>query len=597
MRAKQTKRVVWLAAGLGLTILAFSGWTVGSGHGAPPGDPAGPPARVESQPGKAKAPDAGRDREKASAPTGGGYSPPPEKTLGVRENAEHFPAKGATSPPQGAAAQAQPDVSGDVRPDGPDNAQQKARSGFRSAGQTDPSAGGPVETPGVWPPSPSIPPSPVTPSASFPGPERPEKLPVQGSDDGWILGVIWVGLGVLAVVVLVLWRFLRMMQEKNDTMLRVLASNVEKNQYVERKVLDAVMDTKKLRQEVENRYEEMGESMAKSPNDLARAVIQNGLIEVLHGPDQELRAVLASVMRGALADVLTREQGNALLAAPPIQDLYQRLARLEQQADSTPFPATPPPGDAAAPPAGVLDQDRLAAAVLRLSAETERQVLQKTWLALVQGDPGFNKRFFMAMNPRTDPHQAGMETVLALADGLKDRERLGALAAKTVEPVRRLMENIQKIKEYTDIKNASLDEVSRERLEDLREANIYLGLLRCSEAARDPLRLDFQDWLTDNFPRFADAFYREYQLAVRQGAAVGLDVSRKQVERLLESVGLRVVEITLGRTVFDNRLHMARSTAKDPSMPDGTIAGVIRNGFERVEGGLTQQAEVIVNRI
>ena len=134
-------------------------------------------------------------------------------------------------------------------------------------------------------------------------------------------------------------------------------------------------------------------------------------------------------------------------------------------------------------------------------------------------------------------------------------------------------------------------------LETLREANQFLSVLLYSDQAREALRLDFPAWLADQFPRFADAFYREYQSARLRRAPEALEEPRRLVDRLLEAVGLRVVDISLGRTAFDSRLHLGRSTTNDPAMPDGAVASVIRNGFERLDGSLAQQAEVIVNRI
>jgi molecular chaperone GrpE (heat shock protein) len=66
---------------------------------------------------------------------------------------------------------------------------------------------------------------------------------------------------------------------------------------------------------------------------------------------------------------------------------------------------------------------------------------------------------------------------------------------------------------------------------------------------------------------------------------------------VLEDVNLRPVVIALGKTRFDEKLHVAKSTVRDNSIPDGTIASVIRNGFEKIGVGTIQMPEVIVNRL
>jgi len=242
-----------------------------------------------------------------------------------------------------------------------------------------------------------------------------------------------------------------------------------------------------------------------------------------------------------------------------------------------------------------VDSEAMLSQLQLVAAQSELRILQKTWKELFNTD-GMKGLFNLAFKHKEQPEYKLTRGVLTLADNLAGVDGMGSSITKIVEPVRRYLVTLGKLEECTKLKNTV--QVGGEQLDALREANLYLGILFNYDQARESIGLDFQTWLANHFPRLADEFYREYQSAKHQNRADAFEAPKQQVDDILgNSLNLKVVDISLGRTVFDTRFHVARSTTKVAGMLDGTIASVIKNGFMRSDGAVTQQAEVIVNRI
>lgn len=355
-----------------------------------------------------------------------------------------------------------------------------------------------------------------------------------------------------------------------------------------------------LRQENANLKEALGQCNGENPmgSDKDKKTftmyVKDCLMELLDNDSDPVMDRIRDITKKIAREAIVPELNIAVKASPAIKTLDARLTQMEQQR-GTASPVVPVPrenGQGAGMPPG---QDE---AVLALATQVELRVLEKAWAVLMEGSAGMALQAKNALNPNLNEDFEHIRLALELAAQLEGKERLGAMALKTFEPVRRFLDASQMLGACGRLKVEKSGMASGEILERLREANIYLGLLRFSEQAREPLAFQFHPWLVDQFPRLADTFYREYQTAQRLGTSGPLEQVRPLVDRLLELAGLRLIPIELGRTIFDGRSHIARSTANDPSMPDGTIAGVVKNGFEKSPGGgLAQQAEVIVNRI
>ncbi len=278
-----------------------------------------------------------------------------------------------------------------------------------------------------------------------------------------------------------------------------------------------------------------------------------------------------------------RESVIEVLEAPD-ENIRRMLTGIVEQVAGSAAPLVPAP---------------TAAEVLRVVVDSERRLLEDNWVGLY--DEGDMYKHISDAVIDHHPHLELIEAVRKLAVSLKDMERLGPLADEVAEPLFRYWKACGHLRKIRELRSRSPESQSLGFLDELKKANLFLGTLRFSDHAREVLRLDIPGWTADHFPRLADAFYREYQLAQRREGTVSkpMEDARSLVDTVLSSAKLRVLKILLGRTQFDDRLHMARSTSSDMSMPNGTIAGVIRNGLEKSEGDwvLKRQAEVIVNRI
>jgi len=104
-------------------------------------------------------------------------------------------------------------------------------------------------------------------------------------------------------------------------------------------------------------------------------------------------------------------------------------------------------------------------------------------------------------------------------------------------------------------------------------------------------------WVRERFLDFADSFYHEYQKQLLKNEHQALTEAKSSVTEILQKANIKIIEIELGATQFDSKIHIARSTETNISYPNNVIMRVIRNGFSYISNGkFIQQPEVIVNK-
>ena len=127
----------------------------------------------------------------------------------------------------------------------------------------------------------------------------------------------------------------------------------------------------------------------------------------------------------------------------------------------------------------------------------------------------------------------------------------------------------------------------------------WTQLLTTLSSAETRKILDFEPgkWVRKHFLEFADLFLRKYQQARLDNQSGELEKAYEIVLAVLEKGGVKPLVIELGKTLFDSKCHIARSTAKNDRFLDDAVVGVLRNGFEQSGRGIIQQPEVIINKL
>ena len=133
---------------------------------------------------------------------------------------------------------------------------------------------------------------------------------------------------------------------------------------------------------------------------------------------------------------------------------------------------------------------------------------------------------------------------------------------------------------------------------EVRNSIQLLSRLQSYEDVQRILNFIPGKWIREDFIGFADFFLCEYQKHCFENSKDNnLERALHIVNAALMKGELKAVVIILGETIFDSNHHIARSTANNPDIPDGTISGVIRNGFVQTDGLVYRQPEVIVNKL
>ena len=103
-------------------------------------------------------------------------------------------------------------------------------------------------------------------------------------------------------------------------------------------------------------------------------------------------------------------------------------------------------------------------------------------------------------------------------------------------------------------------------------------------------------WVREQFLSFADEFLIEYQKRQLDNDEEQLNEALEIINNALSKANIEYTKIVLGHTIFDSKIHIARTTTNTPTFPNNAISSVIRNGFRLINGNVIQQPEVIVNR-
>lgn len=323
-------------------------------------------------------------------------------------------------------------------------------------------------------------------------------------------------------------------------------------------------DTRELREDLENIRETLAQvqqevgTLRSKVDRLQRSV---GVFEP--GPDGQS---LAGLVRGLRASLGQQET---------------RLKRVEDAAASA-RQAQPP----AAPELSWADL-----------AAFERDCLRSSWERYQQTELRAADLAERLKDPQDPQLKLIRELLTTLPKAAARDESLKRACDLLLEPVRDFNLLFLRIKRIPElVRDAHSEESPREDVVTLRESLALLEALRNSQGSRERLVFDLKKWGREQFVGFADLFLRVYQQARFDGAGASWEDGYAVVCRVLGVAGLEPIPVELGQTRFDSSQHIGRSTVTRPGMPDGTIAGVVKNGFRQVGGQVVQQPEVIVNR-
>ena len=229
-------------------------------------------------------------------------------------------------------------------------------------------------------------------------------------------------------------------------------------------------------------------------------------------------------------------------------------------------------------------------------ASFERESLRTSWKSYQKAYP---RAADLAARSRTDSRfeLIGSDLLTELPKAVGADEHLKAACASLLEPVRDFYNLSARLSEIPELlRDERPEDDPRRDVARLREKVALLAVLRHGQGGRERLGFDLEKWVREQFLTFADLFLRVYQQARCDGTGAALEEGYVVVCRVLGVAGLEPIAIELGQTRFDSARHIGRSTVSRPGMPDGTIAGVVKNGFQQVGGQVVQQPEVIVNR-
>jgi hypothetical protein len=226
----------------------------------------------------------------------------------------------------------------------------------------------------------------------------------------------------------------------------------------------------------------------------------------------------------------------------------------------------------------------------------ERESLKTSWRRYQKSEP---RAAELAERIKIDPRfeLIRVDLLTELPQAVLADERLKAACGSLLEPVKEFYNLCLRVSDIPDLLgDVRPEDDPRRDIVRMREKVALLAVLRHGQGGRERLAFDLEKWIREQFLSFADLFLRVYQQARCDGSAAGLDEGYAIVCRVLRVANLEPIEIDLGQTRFDSSQHIGRSTVSRPEMPDGTIAGVVKNGFRQVGGQVVQQPEVIVNR-
>ncbi len=198
-------------------------------------------------------------------------------------------------------------------------------------------------------------------------------------------------------------------------------------------------------------------------------------------------------------------------------------------------------------------------------------------------------------------YQVLLELLNALPPALEFDRELSQVLESKLSPV--ILYN-QQLKRLGLVKKRAEEELpkdpeqQKQKLLLIRDSFHLLANLQSTDAGARVLRFKPSKWCAEEFPEIADLFLQAYQRIQDEGDETSLEEARTVVYKALRLGNLKPIEIVLGQTPFDSTMHVGKAFASDPGLPNGTIVGVIKNGFCSLrDGRAVIQPEVEVNRI
>jgi molecular chaperone GrpE (heat shock protein) len=342
-------------------------------------------------------------------------------------------------------------------------------------------------------------------------------------------------------------------------------------------------------QELQNDLQERDRKIAGSFHDLNRRHEEK--LQQLRLYAKSIESRLKNSLSGDATSA--RGPGNSsqlVRLQKQVEDLWGKMEQLRKGMRS---PAT---GSDLNPPEIYLDEERLSKALLPIELDVLRQNWERNFASsdeigrlfrdvIENGSWAAQRDFLLIDLPRCvskyEQVKASCETALA---PVRQFDNL----ASRISPIRRLVKG--------DL--PPLDSSTKE-LVRVRDYSNFLSALQNSDRSTGRLNFNLRAWIADRFREFADHFLRFYQEARMQGRlGEDLKIAYRIICDVLEWADLKPIDIELGNTVFNSRVHVGRGTQNVPQYGEGVIVGVVRSGFRNSKTDeIIKQPEVVVNRI
>ncbi|MCH9647698.1 MAG: hypothetical protein K0U98_05625 [Deltaproteobacteria bacterium] len=247
--------------------------------------------------------------------------------------------------------------------------------------------------------------------------------------------------------------------------------------------------------------------------------------------------------------------------------------------------------------------DHLEARPFAATLELERQALGELWVKVQGSLQGtiFEESFEgvdLDLRLKVDEIRSTLPASLSSSVDLSSAALAAAQPVLEASTLLSKLTVIKKILGATGEDEAPLDaDTASRKLFQLRDFSYHLLSLVNTDEGRRRLEFRLEDWVREDFQDFADQFFRHYWQLELEGRHEDLEEAKGLVVEILLWGQLQVIEIVPGKSNFESSLHIGRSTAVNPTYPEGTILGVVGVGFlDLTSDRVLQHPEVIVNR-
>jgi hypothetical protein len=154
----------------------------------------------------------------------------------------------------------------------------------------------------------------------------------------------------------------------------------------------------------------------------------------------------------------------------------------------------------------------------------------------------------------------------------------------------------ERVNNKTELQTLSIQNIEHE-IDRIKEINQQMSYNLNSNDIHSIKKFRPKIWIRESFVDFADSFMVTYQKQQLKNSHEHLEDAYEIIKETLKYSSLEPVDIKLGVTPFNSKVHIGRSTVSNADMPDKVIASVIRNGFYQSGGkSFYRQPEVIINK-